>query len=139
MLKKKTCAVFSGEHVLNKKAWVAESSGVGAGEMLTQSADATRVESVRLQDQSLYDSTFWPASPQNCKDSYSEWNNKRRGLDWGGDALRLSADWGWLAGSIREVSGNLYPGIRAVLTYLGDYGSTRIRVSGQKSGRCVSG
>ena len=44
----------------------------------------------------------------------------------------------WVAGSIREVSGNLYPGIRAVLTYPGDYGSTRIRVSGQKAGRAWS-
>ena len=45
----------------------------------------------------------------------------------------------WVAGSTREVSGNLYPGIRAVSTNPGDCGSTRIRVSGQKAESCVSG
>ena len=43
-----------------------------------------------------------------------------------------------MAGSIREVSRNLYPSIRVISTYPGDYGSTRIRASGQKAGRASS-
>ena len=56
----------------------------------------------------------------------------------GGGQTSFARARGWVAGSTREVSGNLYPGIRAVSTYPGDCGSTRIWVSGQKAERASS-
>ena len=41
----------------------------------------------------------------------------------------------WLAGSIREISRTVYPGIQAELDYPSDHGCTRIRASWKKVGK----